>query len=189
MQGDHSDLNVIEYVCALCPDIAKDKVYQKLIEFGFAVRKKQIWISNTPYSPWTCTHDSARCTVFFLFTGFLCFLQEDKKSPACIHSNITGLSGGWKMKLGNKIWISFFIQNLQRTAYIRAKSAPQHIHALNRQIFLAYRRSTSTNLHASICCAADLREVAKLSLGLTLLYLLSACSTCFTHSLCLLSIR
>jgi elongation factor 3 len=60
IQGDLSDLNLIDYVCALCPDIPKPDVYQKLLDFGFA---------------------------------------EDKGSPACIHSCITGLSGGWKMKL------------------------------------------------------------------------------------------
>ena len=75
------------------------------------------------------------------------------------------------MKLGNKICILFFIQHLQRTACIRAKSAPQQIHALNRRIFIACPRSTSTNSHASICCAAHLREVAMLSLGLTLITL------------------
>ena len=60
IQGDLSDLNLIDYVCALCPEIPKPEVYEKLLEFGFA---------------------------------------QDKGSPACVHSNITGLSGGWKMKL------------------------------------------------------------------------------------------
>jgi elongation factor 3 len=60
IQGDLSDLNLIDYVCALCPDIDRDTVYKKLLEFGFA---------------------------------------EEKTSPACIHSCISGLSGGWKMKL------------------------------------------------------------------------------------------
>jgi len=60
IQGDLSDLNLIDYVVALCPDIPRDVVYAKMIEFGFA---------------------------------------EDKKSPACINSCISGLSGGWKMKL------------------------------------------------------------------------------------------
>ncbi len=55
LQGDHSDLNVIEYVCALCPDIAKDKVYQKLIEFGFAVRKSGFQVLAL----------KLRCTMFF----------------------------------------------------------------------------------------------------------------------------
>jgi len=60
IQGDLSDYNLLDYVQFLCPDIPKDVIYKKLIEFGFA---------------------------------------EDKKSPACIHSCISGLSGGWKMKL------------------------------------------------------------------------------------------
>jgi len=60
IQSDLSDLNLVDYVSALCPDISKDQVYSKLLEFGFGV---------------------------------------EKTSPACIHSCITGLSGGWKMKL------------------------------------------------------------------------------------------
>eukprot|EP00802_Teleaulax_amphioxeia_P001701 Tamp_01703.p1 GENE.Tamp_01703~~Tamp_01703.p1 ORF type:complete len:1085 (+),score=404.64 Tamp_01703:120-3257(+) len=60
IQGDLSDLNLIDYVCALCPDIPRDTVFAELIKFGFV---------------------------------------EDPKAPACIHSCISGLSGGWKMKL------------------------------------------------------------------------------------------
>ena len=147
LQGDHSDLNVIEYVCALCPDIAKEKVYKKLIEFGFAVRKSGFQVLalkrrctmffavaiSTRARPERASTIQLDVRYFFYLLDF-CFLQEDKKSPACIHSNITGLSGGWKMKLGNKICIFFSIRNLRRTAYIRAKAAPQHIHALNHAL-------------------------------------------------------
>merc|ERR1719247_409825 len=60
IQGDLSDLNLIDYVVALCPGIPRDEIYAKMIEFGFV---------------------------------------EDDKAPACINSCISGLSGGWKMKL------------------------------------------------------------------------------------------
>jgi elongation factor 3 len=60
IQGDLSDLSLIDYVCTLCPDIPREEVHKKLLEFGFS---------------------------------------EEKTAPAYIHSCISGLSGGWKMKI------------------------------------------------------------------------------------------
>jgi len=60
IQGDLSDLSLIDYVCRLCPEIPKDEVFKKLLEFGFV---------------------------------------DNPKAPADINSCISGLSGGWKMKL------------------------------------------------------------------------------------------
>mmetsp|Transcript_68334 Transcript_68334/g.142419 ORF Transcript_68334/g.142419 Transcript_68334/m.142419 type:complete len:1066 (-) Transcript_68334:74-3271(-) len=60
IQGDLSDKNILEYVCALVPDVEKDVIAAKLNEFGFL---------------------------------------DDQASPAWIGANISGLSGGWKMKL------------------------------------------------------------------------------------------
>jgi len=60
IQGDLSELNLVDYVSALCPQISSDLVYERLLEFGFGA---------------------------------------DSTSPACIRSCVTGLSGGWKMKL------------------------------------------------------------------------------------------
>eukprot|EP00291_Cryptomonas_curvata_P028722 CAMPEP_0172205916 /NCGR_PEP_ID=MMETSP1050-20130122/32903_1 /TAXON_ID=233186 /ORGANISM="Cryptomonas curvata, Strain CCAP979/52" /LENGTH=972 /DNA_ID=CAMNT_0012884891 /DNA_START=40 /DNA_END=2956 /DNA_ORIENTATION=+ len=60
IQGDLGELNLVDYVQALCPDNSRDEIMQKLDEFGF---------------------------------------KEDPKSPAFIGAKISGLSGGWKMKL------------------------------------------------------------------------------------------
>jgi elongation factor 3 len=60
IQGDLSDLNIVDYVCAICSDIPREQVRAKLLEFGFV---------------------------------------EDETAPACINACISGLSGGWKMKL------------------------------------------------------------------------------------------
>ncbi|EKX35623.1 hypothetical protein GUITHDRAFT_155433 [Guillardia theta CCMP2712] len=60
IQGDLSDLNIVDYVCKLVPDRSRDEIVAKLDEFGF---------------------------------------KDDDSSPAWIRANISGLSGGWKMKL------------------------------------------------------------------------------------------
>ncbi|EKX36084.1 hypothetical protein GUITHDRAFT_155320 [Guillardia theta CCMP2712] len=60
IQGDLSDLNIVDYVCKLVPDRSRDDIIAKLDEFGF---------------------------------------KADDSSPANINACISGLSGGWKMKL------------------------------------------------------------------------------------------
>jgi elongation factor 3 len=60
IQGDYSDLNLIDYIKINNSDKETSEIYNKLLEFGFS---------------------------------------ENNKSNAYINSNISCLSGGWKMKL------------------------------------------------------------------------------------------
>jgi len=60
IQSEHENLNVLDFVCAVIPDVPREEIRKRLNEFGFV---------------------------------------EDDSSPASINASITGLSGGWKMKL------------------------------------------------------------------------------------------
>mmetsp|Transcript_46693 Transcript_46693/g.106563 ORF Transcript_46693/g.106563 Transcript_46693/m.106563 type:complete len:1075 (-) Transcript_46693:124-3348(-) len=60
IQSDQEGMTILEYTCAVLPNIPRDEVERKLDEFGFG---------------------------------------SDQKSPAWRFGGVSGLSGGWKMKL------------------------------------------------------------------------------------------
>eukprot|EP00961_Rhodomonas_salina_P107429 1446738-Rhodomonas_salina.1 len=60
IQADQAEMTIVDYVCAMVPDVDRDVIEQKLDEFGFV---------------------------------------DDQAAPAWRKGNVSGLSGGWKMKL------------------------------------------------------------------------------------------
>mmetsp|Transcript_130525 Transcript_130525/g.194371 ORF Transcript_130525/g.194371 Transcript_130525/m.194371 type:complete len:1068 (+) Transcript_130525:173-3376(+) len=60
IQSDQAEMTIVDYVCAMVPDVDRTVIEQKLDEFGFV---------------------------------------DDQAAPAWRKGNVSGLSGGWKMKL------------------------------------------------------------------------------------------